>query len=251
MRNERFKTLVFETLNNFSENVKDLQENWSNTFKVIASSEDIDRSGEIIKVNGWDDQNYKKNPVILSNHSYKVQDIVWKMTKIYKEWKNLIVEWIFTEKTEMWKTCKDLYNAWFLKTVSVWFLVKKRHEENRKIIEEAELLEISFVAVPCNPNAVSLDKKVLEKWLELWILKEISDLTNFWPLSEKELEIVSKFNDKIEKLEKRISNLENEISENKKIFETLALGKKQEEEKEINIGFLAEDIVKNLKLHNL
>jgi hypothetical protein len=36
-------------------------------------------------------------------------------------------------------------------------------EENRKIIEKAELLEVSFVAIPCNPNAVSLDKKILEK----------------------------------------------------------------------------------------
>lgn len=247
MRNEGLKKLVFETLKNFSENIKS-EENKENHFKVIASSEDIDRSWEVIKIDWWDDENYKKNPVILANHSYTIQNIVWKMTKIYKEWKNLIVEWVFTEDTEMWRTCKVLYNTGFLKTVSVGFLVKKRHEANYKIIEEAELLEISFVAVPCNPNAVSLDKKVLEKWLELWILKEISDLTNFWPLSEKELEIVSKFNDKIEKLEKRISNLENEISENKKIFETLALGKKQEE---INIGFLAEDIVKNLKLHNL
>lgn len=238
MRNERFKTLVFETLNNFSENVKDLQENWSNTFKVIASSEDIDRSGEIIKVNGWDDANYRKNPVILANHSYKIQDIVWKMTKIYKEWKNLIVEWIFTEKTEMGKTCKDLYDAWFLKTVSVWFLVKKRYEENRKIIEEAELLEISFVSVPCNPNAVSLDKKILEKWLELWILKEEKT---------ENTDLISE----IKFLKEKVENLEKEILENKEILETLALGKKQEEKKEINIGFLAEDIVKNLKLHNL
>jgi hypothetical protein len=26
-----------------------------------------------------------------------------------------------------------------------------------KIIEKAELLEVSFVAVPCNPNAISMD----------------------------------------------------------------------------------------------
>jgi hypothetical protein len=33
----------------------------------------------------------------------------------------------------------------------------KRNEADYKIIEKAELLEVSFVAVPCNPNAVSLD----------------------------------------------------------------------------------------------
>lgn len=246
MRNENFKNLIFETLKNFSEEIKWLDEK-NNHFKVIASSEDLDRSWEIIKLDGWDATNYQKNPVILANHSYRVEDIVWKMTKIYKEWKNLIVEWVFTEKTEMWKTCKELYNTGFLKTVSVGFIVKQRQEEDKKIIEKAELLEVSFVAVPCNPHAVSLDKKILEKWFELWILeKEVSDLTEFWELSEKELEIVSKFTEKIENLEKRIDSLEKTQQENQKIFDTLALGKEEKQEKEINISEIAKSITENL-----
>lgn len=246
MRNENFKNLIFETLKNFSEEIKGLDEK-NNHFKVIASSEDLDRSWEIIKLDGWDASNYQKNPVILANHSYRVEDIAWKMTKIYKEWKNLIVEWVFTEKTEMWKMCKELYNAGFLKTVSVWFIVKQRLEENRKIIEKAELLEVSFVAVPCNPNAVSLDKKILEKWFELGILeKEVSDLTDFWELSEKELEIVSKITEKIKNLEKRIETLEKAQNENQKVFDTLALWKEEKQEKEINISEIAKSITENL-----
>lgn len=237
MRNENLKNLIFETLKKFSEEIKWLDENKDNYFKVIASSEDLDRSGEIIKLDGWDATNYQKNPVILANHSYRVEDIVWKMTKIYKEGKNLIVEWIFTEKTEMWKMCKELYNAGFLKTVSVGFIVKQRREEDKKIIEKAELLEVSFVAVPCNPNAVSLDKKILEKWFELGILKkEVSDLSEFWELSEK-----------IEGLEKRIETLEKAQNENQKVFDTLALWKEEKQEKEINVLELAENIVKNIK----
>lgn len=236
MRDKNIQILILNTLKNFSEEIKWLEENKDNIFKVIASSEDIDRSWEIIKVNGWDDQNYKKNPVILSNHNYKIQDIVWKMTKIYKEWKKLIVEWIFTEKTEMWKMCKELYNTWFLKTVSVWFLPKKRDEENKNIIEEAELLEISFVAVPCNPNAVSLDKKILEKWFELWILKEI------W---EEKQNYFLEINKKIEKLEKKINFLEELQKENKKIFETLILIDEKNQE-EINISKIAKKITKNI-----
>lgn len=230
MRNENFKNLIFETLKNFSEEIKELEKNKENYFKVIASSEDLDRSGEIIKLDGWDDSNYIKNPVILANHSYKVEDIVWKMTKIYKEGKNLIVEWVFTEKTEMWKMCKELYNAWFLKTVSVWFIVKQRHEENRKIIEKAELLEVSFVAIPCNPNAVSLDKKILEKWFKLGILEK-----------EEENDLASE----IKFLKEKVEKLEKEISENKKIFETLCLEIWQEEK--INFSEIAKTLQKNIK----
>ena len=231
--NDNIKILVFEALAKAFEEVKDLKDGVNNSFKVVASSEDIDRSWEIIKVDGWDDSNYKKNPVILSNHSYRVEDIVWKMTKIYKEWKNLIVEWIFTEKTEMWKICKDLYNAWFLKTVSVWFIVKKRLNEDRTIIEKAELLEVSFVAVPCNPNAVSLDKKILEKWFEIGILKK-----------EKEINL----KEEIKNLSLRIEKLEKQNSENQKIFESLTKGKflQKEKQEEMNISEIAENITKNI-----
>lgn len=51
-------------------------------FRVIASTEDIDRSGEIIKVAGWDWENFMKNPVIIANHVYKIENIVGKATKI-------------------------------------------------------------------------------------------------------------------------------------------------------------------------
>ena len=45
------------------------------TFKVVASTEDSDRSWEIIKANGWDYANFMKNPVIIANHVYKIEKI--------------------------------------------------------------------------------------------------------------------------------------------------------------------------------
>jgi len=50
-----------------------------------------------------------------------------------------------------------------LKSVSVGFIPTKRNDEDYKIIEKAELLEVSFVAVPCNPNAISMDQKLFEE----------------------------------------------------------------------------------------
>ena len=63
-----------------------------------------------------------------------------------------------------------------IKSVSVWFIPKSRDKNNAKIITEAELLELSFVAVPCNPNALSLDQKSLLE--EFWLLKEKETLAS-------------------------------------------------------------------------
>src|ERR1700686_1393422 len=40
------------------------------TFDVIISTEDTDRSGEIVKQNGWELANYKNNPIVLWDHDY-------------------------------------------------------------------------------------------------------------------------------------------------------------------------------------
>lgn len=223
--NESIKELIKNALVWLNNEIKDLkaEEDGSNTFKVIASSEDVDRAWETIKVDSWDDTNYKKNPVILANHSYKIENIVWKMTKIYKEWKNLIVEGIFSNN-EMGKMTRELYNSWFLKAVSVWFMVKQRNEQDRDIVEKAELLELSFVAVPCNPNAVSLDGKLLKKGLELWLIKE-----------EKEQK-------QKDNLEKRIESLEKQIQKHQKIFDNLANGKALLKNEDSNSN--VDDIVK-------
>lgn len=136
-------------------------------FRVVASTEDSDRSWEIIKADWWDYKNFMKNPVIIANHVYKIENIVGKATSIYVMDNQLIIEWVFSEANPLWKLLADLYDEWMVKTVSVWFIPKARDESNKRIITNAELLELSFVAVPCNPNALSLDQKELleNAWL--------------------------------------------------------------------------------------
>ena len=146
------------------------------TFKVVASTEDSDRSWEIIKANGWDYTNFMKNPVIIANHVYKIENIVGKATSIYVKDNQLIIEWVFSESNPLGKLLADLYEEWMVKTVSVWFIPKSRDESNKRIITNAELLELSFVAVPCNPNALSLDQKSLLE--EFWLLKEKETLAS-------------------------------------------------------------------------
>ena len=139
-------------------------------FRVVASTEDSDRAWEIIKANWWDYKNFMKNPVIIANHIYKIENIVGKATSIYVMDNQLIIEWVFSESNPLWKLLADLYDEGMVKTVSVWFIPKSRDESNKRIITSAELLELSFVAVPCNPNALSLDQKQLLE--DFWLIKK-------------------------------------------------------------------------------
>jgi hypothetical protein len=52
-----------------------------------------------------------------------------------------------------------------LKAVSVGFIPLERNSKDYNIIERAELLEVSFVAVPCNPYALSVDGKQVSQKL--------------------------------------------------------------------------------------
>ena len=143
------------------------------TFRVVASTEDVDRAWEIIRVWWWRWKNFMKNPVIIANHIYKVENIVGKATEIYIKDNQLVIEWVFSSSNPLWVLLADLYEEWMIKSVSVWFIPKSRDKNNAKIITEAELLELSFVAVPCNPNALSLDqKKLLE---ESGMIEEFSE----------------------------------------------------------------------------
>jgi len=151
-------------------NIKEIGEN--GTFKVVASDETVDRAGEVIKVSWRELNNFMKNPVIIANHTYKVENIIWKATDIYVENEKLVVEWVFAT-TELAQDVRKLYDGGFIKTVSVWFIPKERDQKNSNIITKAELLEVSFVPVPCNPNALSLWKEIVEDLISKGlILKE-------------------------------------------------------------------------------
>lgn len=139
-------------------------------FDVVATTEDTDRDGEIIKIKWWDTSNWEKNPVILANHQYKIESIIGKGLKFYtSNWVKRL-KGVFSKTNPLGVLAKELYREGMLNTVSVWFLVKERDVNDRSVITKAELLETSFVAVPCNPNALSVETRELydeavEKWL--------------------------------------------------------------------------------------
>lgn len=128
-------------------------EKGKNTFSVIASTAVIDRQGESIDQAGWDLENYKKNPVILWAHNYEDLPIgIAEKSEVNEQ--GLIIEGRFANEEDNPKAgqVRRLYEDEILRTVSVGFIPKER-EGNR--ITKAELLEVSFVPVPANPEALA------------------------------------------------------------------------------------------------
>ena len=127
------------------------------TFRVIVSTADRDRQGEIVSMEGWDLTMYKMNPVVLWAHDYWSQP-VGVCTQIGAEMidgKNCLVASGKFAPTDDGQQIRKLYEGGFLKTTSVGF-IPKEFDNDTGTITKQELLEFSFVPVPANPFAISL-----------------------------------------------------------------------------------------------
>lgn len=159
------------------------------------SDETTDRHGDIVRVNGWDLTNYKKNPVFLAFHDQ------WNFPagRTLRAWKNLnddgapgkkslMFNVYFPEGNELSDTVYNAFNDGLMTSVSVGFRPLKYNypadkEEREKLglgqygveMLKQELFELSAVAVPANPNAIqikSFDTKGLAERLGLKELPE-------------------------------------------------------------------------------
>jgi len=120
------------------------------SFRVVITTEDLDRYNEVIKMEGWELNHYRSNPVVLWGHDHS--RIIGVATDIRIENNQMIAEGKFAP-TEEGQEKRKLYEQGFLKATSVGFIEKER-EGN--IVTKAELIEFSFVSVPANPYALSL-----------------------------------------------------------------------------------------------
>jgi uncharacterized protein len=125
----------------------------------VGSSEEPDRMGDIVRVNGWKLDNYLKNPVFMWAHDYKSPPI-GKCVKVWKSKGELKfrIEFAPKETYEFADTCYKLYKGGYLNAVSVGFAPD---EEGCKDIDgggyeytSQELLELSGVPIPANADAL-------------------------------------------------------------------------------------------------
>lgn len=130
--------------------IKEVSDEETGVFEVIITTDDMDRMGEIINLDGWEIDNYMKNPVVLWGHDhYKMP--IGICTGIERVSNGLKARGKFAPGEEG-QQVRSLYDLGVIRATSVGFIEKERQGN---IITKAELIEFSFVSVPANPMALS------------------------------------------------------------------------------------------------
>ena len=131
-----------------------------------ASTADVDRHGTIIEPRGIDTSNFENNPVFAWGHDAydepDIENILGRVTEYKRtdEAFDIGVEWAPHERAQM---ARNLVKAGFLSAVSVGFIPDESAMSTRSVgeyevpvYERTELVEVSLVPVPSNPQAVAL-----------------------------------------------------------------------------------------------
>ena len=118
----------------------------------MASTYGLARDGLIIEKGAWNLENYRRNPVVLESHNYNSLPI-GRTTQLTETDDGLVATIEFDEADSRAMAIRQKIARGYINTVSVgWDTI--RQTGNR--VNEAELLDISVVAVPGDTNAVAL-----------------------------------------------------------------------------------------------
>lgn len=145
--------------------VKQLGDKTSRVLRFIASTEDEDRDGDIIRVAGWDLTNFLTNPAHLWAHNMR-EDLppIGKTIRLEIQDTRMIndVDFFMAEEFELARLAFKAHLAGVC-AESVGFRpleASERHGSDGRLMgfefKRQELLEISSVPVPCNPNALMM-----------------------------------------------------------------------------------------------
>ena len=137
---------------------------------VIGTTGNLDRHGDMVNPDGWVLENFLKNPVIFVNHmSWKLP--VGKAIEVRKLENGLEFDIQFAKGTqeadEVWALVEQkIMQAW-----SVGFIVLEwGRAGDAYTIMKQELLELSIVGLPANPDAMSPKQakslKALQEYIE-------------------------------------------------------------------------------------
>jgi HK97 family phage prohead protease len=137
-------------------------------FEFLASDETPDSYGDIVRVAGWELKRFKRNPIILFNHKSDVPVGHSPKTFIDEDRNALVSRIKLADEgtSDFIDTLYKLMKQRIVRAVSVGFRPTKdveilRDKEGAFLGLEfngQELLEVSIVSIPANPNSLSLAK---------------------------------------------------------------------------------------------
>ena len=126
----------------------------------VVSTDDVDRHGDVVSVQGWRLESYVRNPVFLWAHEY-AQPAIGRAVVVWKE-ENRLMARIQFAPTDFAQEVASLYRGGYQRGVSVGFsplhYQVKRDAKSGEVtginFTEQELMEISAAPVPANQNAL-------------------------------------------------------------------------------------------------
>lgn len=126
--------------------------------RFTASTEGVARDGLVISADGWKLENYRKNPVVLWAHDYLGRNLpIGRAVNVEVDGKRLVADVMFDPADEFARAVERKYRTGYLSAVSVGWETRqiepgKGNGANK--VTEAELLDISAVPVPGDPDAL-------------------------------------------------------------------------------------------------
>lgn len=137
------------------------------TITFVFSDSSVDRYGDTIDARGWILDNYRSNPIALFGHdSGSVENVIGRAHNVRIEGQRLLgdIEFMEAGVNPTAEAVFQMVKGGFLKSVSVgfapieWTLTKDKNRPGGVDFKKQELLEISIVPIPANPNALQQAK---------------------------------------------------------------------------------------------
>lgn len=199
---------------------------------VIGTTGNLDRHGDTVNPDGWLLDNFLKNPVIFVNHaSWEMP--VGKAIEVRKVENGLEFDIQFSTKTEQANEAWGLIEEGIMKAWSVGFIVLDwgRPGDEYTIMKQ-ELLELSLVGLPANPDAMSPKQaqslKALQSLIESKGVKheakaETPETPEVPETPEKKIDdedvVIPEDEDKLKMILDKLNSLEAEVKEIKETQE--------------------------------
>tara|TARA_R110000824_G_scaffold207539_2_gene392973 strand:+ start:55 stop:675 length:621 start_codon:yes stop_codon:yes gene_type:complete len=159
-----------DPINSIARSVESDGEDDSGISWFRASTSELDRHGTIVEPDGIDTKNFSNNPIFMWGHDAygsgdKTPDLENVLGRVVDFKKSndsfdVGVEWAKHERAVM---ARDLVKAGFLSGVSVGFIPDPEGMTTRSVegsevpvYTRTELVEVSLVPVPSNPNAIAI-----------------------------------------------------------------------------------------------
>jgi HK97 family phage prohead protease len=190
-----------------------------NEIEIVGSTATRDRDDEVIVADGIDLRNYKKNPVVLPAHDYW-QPAIGRAKSVKLENGKLKFRIEFPEEgvNPVADIYRKLYKSGFMKASSIGFIPKewnlgKGDKDPRRTFTKTELLEISLVSVPANPQALVTEKSIQEAMSKgILSYAEVEKASQYKPMRQDDEKVTKDWTGEIKTLDELVEKVRDKIN---------------------------------------